>query len=77
MELDDQHTYEYLLQLMRDVPVELAKETGKLRIDVQCLAEQITMLERRVQDLCNTVQKVVSIGPLMNALREDEKEIVP
>lgn len=74
----DKRTLEYLLQLMRTIPDELMVEareirciTEQLRTDIQRMANRVTMLERRVGNLCDTAQKAMGIGPLMDTLREE------
>lgn len=49
----------------------------RLQINIQALLERVTELERQVGDLCNTAQKAVSIGPLMDRQRKDDDEVAP
>lgn len=76
----DKRTFEYLLRLMRSIPDELTIEareirciTEQLRIDIHRLVNRVAMLEQRVENLCDTAQKAMAIGPLMDTLREDEQ----
>lgn len=51
----------------------------RLQTNIQALLERVTELERRVGGLCNTAQKAVSIGPLMDMQRkreDDDDEVV-